>query len=61
MVSDMQKAVNVRPNNPWPFISPYIRNPFPIGLWAYNHMNDSAKGLKGWIYKKLAEQPIPKR
>ncbi len=58
MVSDMQKAVNVRPNNPWPFISPYIRNPFPIGLWAYNHMNDSAKGLKGWIYKKLAEQPV---
>ena len=24
MVSDMQKAVNVRPNNPWPFISPSL-------------------------------------
>ncbi len=56
--SDMTKAVNVRPNNPWPFISPYMRNPLPLGLWVYNHMNDSAGGLKGWIYNKFVEQPV---
>lgn len=56
--SDMATAVNVRPNNPWPFISPYMRNPLPVGLWVYNHMNDSAGGLKGWIYNKLVEQPV---
>ena len=58
MVSDMKKAVNVKPNNPLPFISPYMRSPFPVGLWVYNHMNDSAGGLKGWIYRKLVEQPV---
>ena len=58
MVSDMKKAVNVKPNNPLPFISPYMRSPFPVGLWVYNHMSDSAGGLKGWIYRKLVEQPV---
>lgn len=58
MVSDMTKAVNARPNNPWPFLTPYVRNPFPIGLWVYNHWNDSTKGLKGWLYKKLVEDPV---
>jgi len=58
MVSDLTKSVNVRPNNPWPFLSPYKRSPLPLGLWVYNHMNDSAKGLKGWIYRKLVEQPV---
>lgn len=58
VTADMSKAVNVRPNNPWPFISPYMRNPLPLGLWVYNHMNDSARGLKGWIYNKLVEKPV---
>ncbi len=58
MMSDLTTAVNVRPNNPWPFISPYMRSPLPLGLWVYNHMNDSAKGLKGWIYNKFVEQPV---
>lgn len=58
MVSDLKSAVDVRPNNPWPFIRPYIRNPFPIGLWTYNHMPDSARGIKGWIYRKLATPPV---
>lgn len=58
MVSDLKKAVNVKPNNPLPFISPYMRSPFPVGLWVYNHMSDSAGGLKGWIYRKLVEQPV---
>lgn len=58
MVADLTAAVNVRPNNPWPLISPYKRNPFPIGLWLYNNWNDSIKGLKGWIYRKWAEPPV---
>lgn len=58
MVSDLKSAVDVRPNNPWPLIRPYIRDPFPIGLWTYNHMPDSARGLKGWIYRKLAKPPV---
>ena len=60
MVADLKKTINVAPNNPLPFkfMSPYWRSPFPIGLWVYNNWNDSAKGLKGWLYKKLVAQPV---
>lgn len=58
LTSDLQKAVNVRPNNPWPLLSPYKRNPFPLGLWVYNNWNDSAKGIKKWLYNKWVEQPV---
>lgn len=56
--SDLTKSVNVRPNNPWPWISPYKRMPFPFGLWVYNNMSDSARGLKGWFYRKFSEEPV---
>ena len=56
LMSQMKTAINVKPNNP--LISPYIRTPFPIGLWVYNNWNDSARGLKGWLYKKLVRQPV---
>ena len=39
----------------------YIGFPFikiPLGLWVYNNWNDSAKGLKGWLYRKLVKQPV---
>ncbi len=58
MIADMTKAVNVKPNNPWPWISPYKRDPFPVGLWLYNNWNDTAGGLKGWIYRKFSEPPV---
>ena len=58
MLSDMTKSVNVKPNNPWPLISPYKRMPFPLGLWIYNNWKDSTKGIGGWIYRKLAEPPV---
>ena len=58
LTSQLEEAINVAPNNPMPFFSPYVRTPFPIGLWVYNNMNDSAKGLKGWIYKTLVSQPV---
>lgn len=49
-------AINVAPNNS--LVSPYIRYPFPVGLWVYNHWSDSCGGIKGWLYKKLVEQPV---
>ncbi len=58
MVTNLKQAINVPPNNPMPFMSPYMRTPFPIGLWVYNNMSDSAGGLKGWIYRKLAKDPV---
>lgn len=49
-------AVDVKPNNP--LYSPYIRSPFPIGLWVYNHWDENSTGLKGWLYKKLVAKPV---
>lgn len=56
--SDLIKSVNVKPNNPWPLLTPYVRNPFPIGLWVYNNWNDSSKGIKKWLYDKLVAEPV---
>lgn len=58
MLDDVKQAINFKPNNPMPFMSPYKRTPFPIGLWVYNNMSDSAKGLKGAIYRWLAKEPV---
>ncbi|MDE6294550.1 MAG: BamA/TamA family outer membrane protein [Muribaculaceae bacterium] len=58
LISNVKEAINVPPNNPMPFMSPYYRTPFPIGLWVYNNWNDSARGLKGWLYRKLVAQPV---
>lgn len=58
LVADITQAVNVKPNNPWPLLSPYKRDPFPIGLWVYNNWNDSARGLYGWFYRKFVKQPV---
>lgn len=55
---DLTKAVNVRPNNPWPLLSPYKRMPFPLGLWVYNNWSDSSKGIKKWLYDKWVAQPV---
>ena len=44
------------PNNP--LYAPYIRSPFPIGLWVYNWNVKKEKGLKHWLYKKLAKKPV---
>ena len=55
---ELKSAVNVKPNNPMPFMSPYVRTPFPIGLWVYNNWNPDSKGLKGWLYKNLVAQPV---
>ena len=55
--SDVRSTLSVAPNNP--LFSPYIRTPFPIGLWVWNYMEpQSDKGLKHWIYEKLAKEPV---
>lgn len=56
--SEITDAVNVRPNNPWPLISPYKRSPFPFGLWLYNRFSPDDKGLKGWMYRKWSNPPV---
>ena len=48
--------LSVKPNNP--LYSPYIRSPFPIGLWVYNWNIKKEKGLKWWLYRKLAKKPV---
>lgn len=58
MLSNLKGIIDVKPNNPMPFMSPYVRTPFPIGLWVYNNWNDSANGLKGWLYRKLVSEPV---
>ncbi len=50
------EAINVKPNNP--LYSPYYRTPLPIGLWVYNHWDENASGIKGWLYKKLVARPV---
>lgn len=56
IVDNIKSAINVPANNS--LYSPYVRSPLPIGLWIYNHWPDDAKGLKGWIYRKFAEEPV---
>lgn len=58
LVSELKQAVNARPNNPIPLVNPYVRSPFQYSLWVYNYWNDSAKGVIGWLYRKLVEQPV---
>lgn len=49
-------AVNVKPNNC--LYSPYLRYPFPLGLWVYNNWSNPPSGFKHWIYEKLVEEPV---
>ncbi len=30
----------------------------PLGLWVYNNWNDSATGLKKWLYDKWVKEPV---
>ena len=55
--SEIKSTLSVAPNNP--LFSPYVRTPFPIGLWVWNYLEPkSDKGLKHWIYEKLAKEPV---
>jgi outer membrane translocation and assembly module TamA len=57
-VSDqMTEAVGVIPNNSL-FNSPYVRHPFPLGLWVYNNWKNPPSGFRHWIFEKLVEEPV---
>ncbi|MBD5290495.1 MAG: BamA/TamA family outer membrane protein [Bacteroides sp.] len=56
--SEIIKAVDVKPNNAIPFIQPYRRFPFPLGLWVYNAKGDSAKGLIRWFANQMISTPV---
>ncbi|MDE7452459.1 MAG: BamA/TamA family outer membrane protein [Paramuribaculum sp.] len=56
LASDVKDAVNVAPNNS--LISPYIRYPFPLGLWVYNNWSNPPKGFRHWLYEKLVAEPV---
>ena len=56
IASDVKDAVNVKPNNS--LISPYIRYPFPLGLWVYNNWPNPPKGFRHWLYEKLVAEPV---
>ncbi len=58
MVANVNALLSVKPNNPWPLLSPPRSMPWQPGLWVYNHMSDSAKGLKGWFYRNMVKDPI---
>ena len=49
-------AVNVAPNNC--LYSPYLRHPFPVGLWVYNNWNNPPSGFRHWLYEKLVSEPV---
>ena len=54
--SAISNPMSYPPNNP--LFAPYVRSPFPIGLWVYNWNIKKEKGLKHWLYKKLAKKPV---
>lgn len=54
--SALNGPLSYPPNNP--LISPYYRTPFPIGLWVYNWHITREKGVKWWLYRKLAKKPV---
>ena len=56
LTSDIFDVVNVKPNNA--LYSPYVRWPFPLGLWVYNNWTNPPKGLRHWLYEKLVSEPV---
>ncbi|MDR1756148.1 MAG: BamA/TamA family outer membrane protein [Culturomica sp.] len=52
----LKRSLSVPPNNP--LFAPYVRSPFPVGLWVYNWNVPEKKGLKSWLYKKLSKKPV---
>lgn len=54
VLEEAKTAVNCETNSS--FIASFI--PIPVGLWVYNNWNDSAGGIKGWLYRKLVKPPV---
>lgn len=60
LVDHLKEAINVAPNDALPFKigSPYLKSPIPVGLWVYNYWNQDAKGIIGWLYRSMVQQPV---
>ena len=56
-VGDAKVAFVSPPNNAL-FGSSRYRSPFPVGLWAYNAFADDTTGLRHWLFRTFAVQPI---
>lgn len=54
--SGITEPLSVKPNNP--LYAPYLRSPFATGLWVYNWNIEREKGIKWWLYRKLAKKPV---
>ena len=52
------KVAFVSPPNNALFGSSRYRTPFPLGLWAYNTFSGDSTGLRRWMFKTFATQPI---
>lgn len=51
----VKSAVDVKPNQ---FKVMGFPVPIPVGLWVYNNWNPDSHGLKGWMYRKLVQEPV---
>ena len=56
-VSEAKVAFASPPNNAL-FGSSRYRIPFPVGLWAYNAFVGDSTGLRHWLFRTFATQPI---
>lgn len=56
LTSAVKEAVDVAPNNYWKLLGWHY--PFPLGLWVYNNWPNPEKGLRHWLYEKLAAEPV---
>lgn len=56
-IAEAKVAFVSPPNNALLGSSRY-RIPLPIGLWAYNAFVDDSTGLRRWLFKTFASQPI---
>lgn len=54
--SDIYDNVFVAPNNYWKLLNWHY--PFPLGLWVYNNWPNPEKGLRHWLFEKLAADPV---
>lgn len=56
-ISEAKVAFVSPPNNAL-FGSSRYRTPLPLGLWAYNAFAGDSTGLRYWLFKTFAAQPI---
>lgn len=52
------KVAFVSPPNNALFGSSRYRTPFPLGLWAYNAFVGDSTGVRHWLFRAFATQPI---